>query len=70
MTGFKMIWVKAAPLPDPALAGQARVPRWDAPNRYITEDEAVEVPEVAYYTRRLTKNPPELIQVNAPDDEE
>lgn len=38
------MWVKAAP--------GVQVPKEGKPRDYITEDEAVEVPETAYYMRR------------------
>ena len=39
------LYVKAAP--------GLRVPREDAPRRYITDDQPVSVPATAYYLRRL-----------------
>ena len=40
-----MLLVRAAP--------GLRVPREDAPRRYITDDQPVSVPATAYYLRRL-----------------
>ena len=57
------ILVRAAPLADPALAGQARVIREGTRNRYITEDpNGVAVPLTAYYQRKLSTG--ELCQVD------
>lgn len=50
------LYVKAAP--------GLRVPREDAPRRYITDDQPVSVPATAYYLRRLHSG--EL--VSAPPD--
>ena len=47
------LYVKAAP--------GLRVPREDAPRRYITEDQPVSVPASAYYLRRLHSG--ELVSV-------
>lgn len=62
---LKKIWVKAAPLSDPALAGMARVPKEKAPNRYITEDQAVEVDLTSYYQRCLNNG---SLVVSGPQD--
>lgn len=50
------ITVKAAP--------GLRVPREDSARKYITDNEAVSVPQTSYYLRRLADN--ELILVDAP----
>lgn len=47
------LYVKAAP--------GLRVPREDAPRRYITDDQPVSVPATAYYLRRLHNG--ELVSV-------
>jgi hypothetical protein len=49
------IWVKAV--------GGLKVPREDASRRYI-EAEPFEVPETAYYLRRIADG--ELVRVDAP----
>lgn len=51
----KTILVKAAPLPDPGLAGKARVVKEHTTKRYIFEHEAVEVPDTPYYRKKIRK---------------
>ena len=58
------LYVKAAP--------GLRVPREDAPRRYITDDQPVSVPATAYYLRRLHSGPQRVahLAVVTPDAEE
>ena len=54
------VWVKAGPMEDPALAGLRRVTKEGTANRFITEQEAVEVELTGYYMRRINRG--ELIR--------
>lgn len=66
---MKRARVKAAPLPDPGLAGRALVPREGTLRRYITEAaDGTEITLTPYYQRLIARGV--LLMVDAPRDDD